>query len=297
MRLDTSGVGDSEGPACDTIDFQTEAAGFVAAAQQLTTLEGVDTSRVYVFGLGTGGAIAPLVAQQVKVRGVATYGSPSRTWLEQELAGLRAQFDLTGVPADAAAKEMQRQGAVLGMVLAGSMTPTQVYAQHPQLAPRSSDQDPAKLNGRDATYFQQLQSLSLAAEWSMVTSARVLTIWGEYDWKTSQTDAKRIARFVNDKVQNAEAIALPQLDHAMTWFENRGNSMLGIGKGAWTGEVSKTFLTWASSIEAAGSSVPVTSESNAPAAAPTPARSADDEKPNARAEQTDKGEWATNPEP
>lgn len=299
MRVDKAGVGDSEGPPCDQTDFDTETAGFVAAAQQLATLEGVDTNRVYVFGLGTGGAIAPLVAQQVKVRGVATYGAPSRTWLEHELASTRAQMDLYDIPGPAAAKELNRQGAFLSLVLGAKQSPADVFAQKPELKPTGGDRDPLKLDGRDPVFFQQLQDFNIASAWNKVTSSRVLTIWGEYDSKTSQSDARRIAKFVNEKVKNAESIVLAQHDHGMTWFENRSNSALGIGKGAWTGEVSKAFLTWASSVDAAGTAPAPAPESDqpAPTKTPTPAPSADDEKPNARAKDGDKGEWAANPEP
>ena len=62
MRIDKPGLWDSQGPPCIEIDFETELAGYVAAAEQLKSLPQVDPDRVYIFGHSMGEVMAPYVA-------------------------------------------------------------------------------------------------------------------------------------------------------------------------------------------------------------------------------------------
>lgn len=76
MRVDKSGVGDSEGPACDSIGFQEELAGYRAALNALRSNPSVDPQQVYLLGISLGGVFAPLLAQDTKVAGIVVWGTP-----------------------------------------------------------------------------------------------------------------------------------------------------------------------------------------------------------------------------
>ncbi len=71
MRVEKTGVGDSQGTACGSpqSDLQAEVAGYVAGLKALKALPGVDPDHVYVLGLSIGGVEAPLIAQRVPVAG------------------------------------------------------------------------------------------------------------------------------------------------------------------------------------------------------------------------------------
>jgi len=76
MRVDKSGVGDSEGPACDSIGFQEELAGYRAALNAMRSDPSVDPQQVYLLGISLGGVFAPLLAQDTKVAGIVVWGTP-----------------------------------------------------------------------------------------------------------------------------------------------------------------------------------------------------------------------------
>jgi dienelactone hydrolase len=76
MRVDKSGVGDSEGPSCDSIGFEEELAGYRAALAALRSHPSVDPQGIYLLGISMGGVFAPLLAQDTKVAGIVVWGTP-----------------------------------------------------------------------------------------------------------------------------------------------------------------------------------------------------------------------------
>jgi len=76
MRVEKSGVGDSEGPACAEIGYTQELEGYRAALAALKHHPSVDNSEVYLLGISLGGVFAPIVARENPVRGIAVFGAP-----------------------------------------------------------------------------------------------------------------------------------------------------------------------------------------------------------------------------
>jgi dienelactone hydrolase len=77
MRVEKSGVGDSQGPPCESIGFKEELAGYQAALRSIRTYPRVDPDHVYLLGISLGGVFAPLLAVETKVAGIIVYGTPS----------------------------------------------------------------------------------------------------------------------------------------------------------------------------------------------------------------------------
>jgi dienelactone hydrolase len=75
LRVEKSGVGDSQGPPCDSIGFKEELAGYQAALKFLQAHPSVDTQRVFLIGISLGGLFAPLLAEETKVAGISVYGT------------------------------------------------------------------------------------------------------------------------------------------------------------------------------------------------------------------------------
>jgi dienelactone hydrolase len=78
MRVEKSGVGDSEGPACGSIGYFEELAGYRAALAALRGHPSVDRERVYLVGVSLGGVFAPVLASETKVAGISVYGTLAR---------------------------------------------------------------------------------------------------------------------------------------------------------------------------------------------------------------------------
>jgi dienelactone hydrolase len=75
MRVEKSGVGDSEGPACASIGYVEELSGYRAALTALRAHPSVDPQRVYLVGISLGGVFAPILAAETKVAGISVYGT------------------------------------------------------------------------------------------------------------------------------------------------------------------------------------------------------------------------------
>jgi dienelactone hydrolase len=75
MRVEKSGVGDSEGPPCSAISYYEELAGYQAALRTLTSHSAVDPNRIFLLGISLGGTFAPIVARENRIAGVVVFGT------------------------------------------------------------------------------------------------------------------------------------------------------------------------------------------------------------------------------
>lgn len=112
VMVERAGTGDSEGPKCSDLDYDTELAHYVDAFSKILKTVDLDTSSVYVFGSSLGSTTAPLVAQKLqskgyKIGGVAVQGGGGLTHFERML-----NFDrnyLERRPSDVAVDTIYRQ--------------------------------------------------------------------------------------------------------------------------------------------------------------------------------------------
>ena len=82
-RIERSGIGDSEGPACVDLDWDTEIAGFQSGLRALLANEAI--RRVALFGVSLGGMVAPVLATAptgAALERVIVFGSSARPWME-----------------------------------------------------------------------------------------------------------------------------------------------------------------------------------------------------------------------
>jgi dienelactone hydrolase len=75
LRVDKSGVGDSEGPPCATIGYREELDGYRAALQALRGHPAVDRDRIFLVGISLGGVFAPILANETPVAGISAWGT------------------------------------------------------------------------------------------------------------------------------------------------------------------------------------------------------------------------------
>jgi len=75
MRVDKSGVGDSQGEPCESIGYAEELAGYRAALKALRAHPAVDRDRIYLLGISLGGVFAPVLAAETHVAGISVWGT------------------------------------------------------------------------------------------------------------------------------------------------------------------------------------------------------------------------------
>jgi pimeloyl-ACP methyl ester carboxylesterase len=209
MRVEKSGVGDSEGPPCMSpqADLRAEVGGYVAGLKALKGYDFVDGGNVFLFGLSIGGVVAPLVAKEVPVKGLVVAETIGKSWYEYELVNLRRQLLLRGRPYDEVERLVGRKEYCNHRLYVGGETPEQIAKDAPDCA-QLPMQPPAPY-----TYMRQVAGLNLAEDWKAV-DAPVLVIYGTSDFLTSLEEHQYLVDLINSFHKGrATLAAIDQMDH------------------------------------------------------------------------------------
>ena len=133
MRTEKSGVGDSVGPACRDLDYDTEVRHHREALQALLQRPEVDPAAVILLGASMGANQAPLVAEGLPIRGIIVWGGGAYTWFERMLHFDRRALELGGAAPSTLADQMRRHSLFHAEYLLRQKTPAQVEAGNPEL--------------------------------------------------------------------------------------------------------------------------------------------------------------------
>lgn len=236
MRVEKSGVGDSQGAPCATVDFETELAGYRAALAALRTDRRVDASQIYLFGHSIGTLGAPLLAQELGAAGVIAAQGLGRTWIEYELINTRRQIELAGAsPADTDAAMIAKADCIMRALRL--RTPVaDLFAEAPHCA---------QLVGLPASqdYMAQLTDFNPGAAWAAL-SAPALIIYGASDFVTDEADHRRIVDIVNAyQPGQAELVVMPELDHFLVRTPSQQDSFARAGAGQALGPLDTRLST------------------------------------------------------
>jgi uncharacterized protein len=191
MRVEKTGIGDSEGPPCMSTqaDLRQEVAGYLAGLRSLKSYDFVDPARVYIFGHSIGGIVGPLVAMEEPVSGLVVAETVGMNWFEYELANSRRQAVLAGTPYDELERRARQVRVCKQRLLLGKETPEQILKDAPGCAEHLDYPAPY-------TYMQQLADLNLAEVWKKVESP-ALIIYGTSDYLTSAAEHEYLRDMLN----------------------------------------------------------------------------------------------------
>jgi pimeloyl-ACP methyl ester carboxylesterase len=196
MRVERSGVGDSEGEAPERTGLEVEVDMVRDAFDELCAFDEVDADRVFLFGSSFGGMMAPLLRRPVT--GMCVVGTSARSWYECMLGTTMRQPDASGAPRWSPA-DLARWTKLFDLVLRERLTPAQAFARDADLLPlRSRECDGETMHGRHIALFQALNATDLRAAWREVRS-RVLAIHGTGDWICTDEEGREIATLANGK--------------------------------------------------------------------------------------------------
>jgi pimeloyl-ACP methyl ester carboxylesterase len=241
FRLERSGVGDSEGPACAETDLVWELDGYAAALDALCARPDVDRSRVFLFGESLGGFVAPLVAER-PVAGIAVFGAAAMRWCDCVAVTTRRQRHLAGVSGERLEADVALHVELHRRVCREGHTPRTAFERFPHLrAVRSRDCDDDTLFGRHASLFQQLDAIDLEAAWRDVARAGidVLVLSGQYDWAVSPQDAESLVA-----AAGAQHETLARIGHDCLAHDTLEASFARPGEGRWDGRVLQAAVDW-----------------------------------------------------
>jgi uncharacterized protein len=193
MRVEKTGEGDSEGPACTDpkATAQREASGYAAAVDALQSYDFVDPREIFVFAHSLGPLLVSHALPGKNVRGVIVAETIGRSWFEYTQENVRRQSALAGEPFDQVDAEVR----------AHVHCAYHFYVQH-----ESSD-EVAKLGntckemiasnaGMPYLYMQQIGDINLARQWKQI-EAPVLVIYGTSDPATSADEGRYLVGIIN----------------------------------------------------------------------------------------------------
>ena len=247
MRTDKPGVGDSQGRACDKLDYETELAQHHAALRALQARPDVDPTRIVIYGASMGSTYAPLVAAGEDVAGVVVWGGGAFTWFERMLRFERNALELGDTDPQALAGEVSARAAYFARYLLNGESPSAIARSEPELGrvwSRLIGTSKDGHYGRPFAFHQQAQRQNWAGAWGRVQSP-VLVLYGEYDWFESRDSAALIVDIVNRREPGSATLqVLPKLDHHFTRFASPREAFREKGGTAEAGPAVEAILRW-----------------------------------------------------
>jgi alpha-beta hydrolase superfamily lysophospholipase len=224
VRFDPAGVGDSDGPANATVDFNTEVADVHAALAHIRDDKRVDGARVYLVGQGTGGGIAAVAAStDQQVAGLVVLGTIARPLMEYLLESRRSQLVLAGVaPADADSIIREHVSIFARVLTAGAQPAEDALGI---VGPGGT------LLGKDPEFWRQLDRVNFGKIYSEL-KIPVLNAIGEFDFVSSAGDHRVIAEALKAGGQaGPHMVVLDRADHDLHSFASRDAAFAGFGSG------------------------------------------------------------------
>jgi pimeloyl-ACP methyl ester carboxylesterase len=229
LRVERPGCGDSEGGPLRDVDFNAELEDCKQVLRALQRFDFVEADSVFLFGHSMGGIIAPLIALEVPVRGIAVYGTNSHTWFEAVFGQRRRLVTLDGTVAADADREILNQARFWYPLLVERKTPREILERNPELRKQGWVSDENYVGDRHYTYHHQIADRNLPEAWTTFAATpltvggresstpvypRVLAIWGTTDWLSTRSQHTWIAEAVNRvKPGNGRYVELDSIDH------------------------------------------------------------------------------------
>ncbi len=225
VRVERAGSGDSEGPTCHELDYDTEVAHYVEAFDQvLRTDTTLDRGRIVVMGSSLGSTVAPLVARGLEERGhriagVTVNGGGAVTYFERMLNFDRYYLERrpTEVAPDAIDTALAQLVLFQVEYLLKGRSPDDIVRDDAAMAAARANVrglGDGEHYGRPYAYHQQAARRNFLQAWTSLRSARVLAVYGEYDQFESRHGHELIAHMTNRvRPGAARFVELARIDH------------------------------------------------------------------------------------
>ncbi len=246
MRVERSGVGDSEGPPPAACDLGAQIANIDAGLSALLANDLVDPTRVFVFGISLGGMIAPLAGGMARARGVAVFGTSARRWRACAVATTERQLALRGYRAEELDERVALWAEMHAAVCRDGLSPEEAMIQRPHLAVLASRECRADtMFGHSAALFRELERADVRAAWRSV-ACDVLVLHGEHDWVCDSEDAASVVDACGGR---ARFTKLARIGHDMRAHVSLEASYREPSRGAWEGTVALETIEWMRSFD------------------------------------------------
>ncbi|MHB8793486.1 MAG: alpha/beta hydrolase [Thermoleophilia bacterium] len=254
VRVERPGVGASTGGPYEQVDFESELDAFRQALRYSISQNFCDSENVFLFGHSIGGVLAPILASEMPVKGIAVYGTLVRTFSEYCFENVRRQLSLAGFSAAGIDTALRDLMSLLNELVLNSGNAAELVASRSELTGTLDLIAPTGLlYGRASRFWSQLAQKNMPAFWSRCDS-NVLALWGESDFLSSGWDHEKIVEIVEQSNQaKSRYMTLPNCDHAFKKCASMRDSYLGwtIPEDRFDSQIVDILKDWADSLLAA----------------------------------------------
>ncbi|HET6275955.1 MAG TPA: alpha/beta fold hydrolase [Candidatus Cybelea sp.] len=209
MRVEKSGVGDSQGPPCRNVDFDAEVRGYAAPLAALQHDPLVDPARVYLLGHSIGTIVAPRLALENRIAGVIVLEAVARDWPEYEIRNLRRQLELAGESSAVVDLALIEKAQCMQRLLFDYASEAEIERSMPSCRVHNG------IYPVSAAYMQEVAHLNIVEPWTKL-NVPVLAIYGNSDFETELADHQRIVAVVNGAhAGTATLTVMPAMSHRL----------------------------------------------------------------------------------
>jgi pimeloyl-ACP methyl ester carboxylesterase len=221
IRVERAGAGDSLGPACYELDYDTELRHYREALDALRRHPWVDSARIVVYGSSLGATLAPLVAQDRPVAGLLVQGGGALTYAERMIGFDRLFLERSGVAPDEIDRRMRESIAFHAEYLLRGKTPERIARERPDLAgvwARTRGTGDGVHYGRPYAWHQQAAAKDFLAAWAAI-EAPVFVVYGEYDqFETRHGHALIVETLNRLRPGSATLLEIAKADHELELY-------------------------------------------------------------------------------
>lgn len=258
VRVDRAGSGDSQGPSCDKLDYNTEIKHYISAFEHLLKDKRINPSKVYLLGESLGSTTAPLIAQALQDKGynveaVVVQGGGALTHLERMINFDRFYLERRPEAIKRADihQQMNQRIAFQTEYLAKGRHPDDIAKDSPaMMAVRNDVRGLDKDNhyGRPFTWHQQAAKQNFLAAWESL-DAKVLVIFNEFDQFETRHGHALIVETINRKSPgNAKLVVQKGLGHSSWRFNSKEEAYADVGGVSATQVTGKVIVDWLKTI-------------------------------------------------
>lgn len=205
IRVERSADGDSQGPACHELDYDTELQHYYEAFLQLRNNPLIDKNRIIIYGSSLGSTIAPLLAEKLKekgisVEGIMIQGGGAVTYLERMLAFERIYMERRSkIDPKIIHQQMLNRIQFQVEYLGKGRHPDEIAKDSSAMKAVRDDilgMDKTTHYGRPFTWHQQAAQKNFLKAWK-TADVPVLVVYNEFDQFETEKGHRLIVDMIN----------------------------------------------------------------------------------------------------
>ena len=216
MRVEKTGVGDSQGPLCTAEEAtpELEAEGYLAGLRALKSYDFVDPQKVFVFAHSMGAVVGSLTITGERVRGFVAVETVGTSWFEYDLERSRVQHGLRDLP-DAVDSAVRQYEVCSHRFYIEKKGPEDLAG-----VPGCEDMT-APFGPVPYTYMQAVADISLGRQWKDATFP-VLVIYGTASPATTAHQSHYLVDLINRfRPGSATYAEVPGMGHDLARYESQ----------------------------------------------------------------------------